>query len=209
MDLNSSLASRIVREELTETEEGGSLAQRLQSRKPKAGSAGWLPEQHCALGQRPGPEAEDVKRQGSKERGQNRQRPFPGSWFESDMVCLHTLSQGHNWESLNLAAREKGGEGSSSRSRSASWSRQELLRTASHKTTPALGGLHGGGSQAVRPGPSQAPAMPPACVLLDEGTGWPETKCPDESQTQVTSGTDYLLSFSFGPLEQCAEIKGV
>lgn len=40
MDLNSSLASRIVREELTETEEGGSLTQGLQSRKPKDGSAG-------------------------------------------------------------------------------------------------------------------------------------------------------------------------
>lgn len=51
MDLNSSLASRIVREELTETEEGGSLTQRLQSRKPKDGSAG-PQEGPCAPGQR-------------------------------------------------------------------------------------------------------------------------------------------------------------
>lgn len=46
------------------------------------------------------------------------------------------------------------------------------------------------------PGSGHAPS-----VLLDEGTSWPETKCPDKFQTQVTLGTNYLLSLFFGLFE--------
>lgn len=113
MDLNSSLASRIVREELTETEEGGSLTQGLQSRKPKDGSAG--PQEGPAPRARGRGCAETVRG-----RGHSKERHFPGFLLRDDTVRLHTLSQGHNWEPLHGAAREKGGEGSSSRSSSAS-----------------------------------------------------------------------------------------
>ena len=51
MDLNSSFASRIVREELTETKEGGSMTQKLYGTTPR-GLAGWAPGVTLHLGAR-------------------------------------------------------------------------------------------------------------------------------------------------------------
>lgn len=71
MDLNSSFASRIVREELAETKEGGSLTQRLKSTKSKdiALLAG-LPANNTALCSKfPSAVSKDVSRDDPEDQG--------------------------------------------------------------------------------------------------------------------------------------------
>lgn len=91
MDLNSSFASRIVREELTERKEGGSLTQRRQSTKSKVSAlpAG-SPGNDTALQGKLLPDAQSVNGQsrGAKGARMQQERRLPKSQpAQSDVVA--------------------------------------------------------------------------------------------------------------------------
>ena len=87
MDLNSSFASRIVREELTETKEGGSLALKLTSTKSEDCSVHWVTsDYHCAWKQVPLSQSKGCEQrpcQGAQNRDRAR-RDIPLGRFSSE-----------------------------------------------------------------------------------------------------------------------------